>query len=95
MPELLELAESRKDNTLFYQRLMEEALWGLEFTLKTRFGDGFHASSVGLGMWTGGLIGDKDDVEVRVHAQAFQNFFCAATASDRGLAGFREPGILS
>lgn len=86
MQELFELAEHRKDDTLLYQRLMEEALWGLEFTLKTRFKDGYRASSVGLGMWTGGLIGDRDDVETRVHNQAFQNFFCGAVEAYAAIA---------
>ena len=76
--EILELASRVKDDPLLYHRLMEEGLWGLEFTLKSRFGDGFRASSVGLGIWTEGLIGDGDDVKTRVHNQAFQNFFCAA-----------------
>ena len=83
--EILELASRVKDDPLLYHRLMEEGLWGLEFTLKSRFGDGFRASSVGLGIWTEGLIGDGDDVKTRVHNQAFQNFFCAAVEAQAGL----------
>ena len=83
--EILELADRVKDDPLLYHRLMEEGLWGLEFTLKSRFGDGFRASSVGLGIWTEGLIGDGDDVKTRVHNQAFQNFFCAAVEAQAGL----------
>lgn len=87
--EILELASRVKDDPLLYHRLMEEGLWGLEFTLKSRFGDGYRASSVGLGVWTDGLIGNTDDVKTRVHNQAFQNFFCAAVEAQAGLA-FRE-----
>lgn len=83
--ELLELASRVKDTPLMYQRLMEEGLWGLEFTLKSRFGDGYRASSVGLGLWTNGLIGDLDDVKTRVHNQAFQNFFCSAVEAQAAL----------
>ena len=83
--ELLELAGNVKDDPLLYHRLMEEGLWGLEFTLKSRFGDGYRASSVGLGIWTDGLIGNVDDVKARVHNQAFQNFFCAAVEAQAGL----------
>ena len=79
--ELLELAhritESGQD-PLLAARVREEGLWGLEFTLRSRFGDGFRASSAGLGQWTRGYIGDADDVEYRVHNQAFQNYFCSA-----------------
>ena len=65
---LLELAAERRGNTLLYQRLMEEALWGLEFIFRTRFGDGYRASSIGLIRWTDGKIGNDDDAaNVRVH----------------------------
>ena len=60
---------------------MEEALWSIEHTLKTRLGDGYRASSVGLGQWTDGRIGNGDDVPVRVHKHAYQNFICRC---DRG-----------
>ncbi|MBP3704210.1 MAG: glycoside hydrolase family 9 protein, partial [Clostridia bacterium] len=83
--EILELADSVKDDPLLRHRLIEEGIWGLEHTLKSRFGDGYRATSVGLGIWTNGLIGDTDDVEVRVHNQAFQNFFCAAVEAQAAL----------
>lgn len=76
--ELFELAEQVKEEPLLYNRLMEEALWGIEHTLKTRLGDGYRASSVGLGQWTDGLIGNQDDVPVRVHKHAYQNYICGA-----------------
>lgn len=83
---LLELARRVKDDTLLYHRLMEEGIWGLEFTLNSRFGDGHRASSAGIGLWTDNLIGSIDDVEARVHNQAFQNFFCAAVEAQAALA---------
>lgn len=76
--ELFELAEQIKDDPVLYNRLMEEALWGIEHTLRTRLGDGYRASSVGLGQWTDGRIGNQDDVHARVHKQAYQNFLCGA-----------------
>ncbi len=84
--ELLELSDRIADNAVLSARLREEGLWGLEFTLRTRFGDGYRASSVGLGRWTNGLIGDRDDVETRVHNQAFQNYFCAAVEAQAALS---------
>ena len=84
--EVLELADRVKDDPLLYHRLMEEGLWGLEFTLKSRFGDGYRASSAGLGLWTDCFIGNVDDVKARVHNQAFQNFFCGAVEAQAGLA---------
>lgn len=84
--ELLELSVRVKDDPILSHRLMEEGIWGLEFTLKSRFGDGYRASSVGLGVWTNGLIGDSDDVKTRVHNQAFQNFFCGGVEAQAALA---------
>lgn len=62
---------------LLYDRLIEEALWGLEFVIKSRFGDGFRATSAGLVRWTDGIIGNEDDVEVRSHNHAFENLLCS------------------
>lgn len=84
--ELLELAGRVEDDPLLRHRLLEEGLWGLEFTLNSRFGDGYRASSAGLGLWTDNLIGNVDDVEARVHNQAFQNFFCGAVEAQAALA---------
>jgi hypothetical protein len=64
-------------NDLLYERLLEEALWGLEFVINSRFGDGYRATSAGLVRWTNGKIGDEDDVEVRSHNHAFENLLCS------------------
>lgn len=90
---LFELAAERKENTLLYQRLMEEALWGLEFIFRTRFGDGYRASSLGLIRWTDGKIGNDDDASnVRVHNHALENFICSGVFALAGecLRGFDD-----
>lgn len=61
---------------LLYERLVEEALWGLEFVINSRFGDGYRATSAGLVRWTNGIIGDEDDENVRFHNHAFENLLC-------------------
>jgi hypothetical protein len=77
---LMEMAKTAKEknNTELYQRLMEEAEWGIDFILKTRFGDGYRAQTWGTNLWTDGFIGTKDDStrrrRVRVHNRAFENF---------------------
>lgn len=75
---LFEMADQVKpyDEDL-YLRLLEEGEWGLDFMLKTRFGDGYRATSAGITRWTDGRIGNMDDAEARVHNQAYENFFCA------------------
>jgi hypothetical protein len=103
---LLEMAEVVKKRSveggnkmdfsvILYERLAEEALWGLEFVIGSRFGDGYRATSAGLVRWTNGIIGDEDDENVRFHNHSFENLLCggicAAAAgllkeSDRELA---------
>lgn len=77
---LLELYDRLKtSNPLLATRLREEALWGIEFMLRNRFGDGYHASSVGLLIWQDGAHGTHDDIgTVRVQNVAFDNYLYAA-----------------
>lgn len=69
-----------KGNTDLYLRLMEEAQWGLDYILKTRFGDGYRVQTWGTNLWTDGFLDTKDDSgrrQVRVHNRAFENFLFA------------------
>jgi hypothetical protein len=43
------------------ERLLEEARWGLEWVLKTRFGDGYRVDWVIMGWWSDGIFGTADD----------------------------------
>lgn len=77
---LLELAKASKEkgNSDLYNRLMEEAQWGIDCILKARLGDGYRAQTWGTNLWTDGYIGTKDDSsrrrQVHVHDRAFENF---------------------
>ncbi len=71
---LLEMADKVKNDRLLYNRLIEEAAWGMDFVLRMRFGDGYRATSAGICRWSNGLIGDMDDTQARVHNHAFENF---------------------
>ena len=59
---------------MLYLRLIEEAQWGLDFILRTRFGDGFRATSAGATRFTDNLTGNFDDIQARVHDHAYENF---------------------
>ena len=60
---LFSLAEIvSKHDTILAARLAEEALWGLEWLLKTRFGDGYRAVWTTMDLWTDGIIGNMDDI---------------------------------
>ncbi len=83
---LLETAQAVKDrNPLLYQRLMEEANWGLDYVLRTRFGDGYRATSSGIRRWTDNLIGNMDDCPAGAHNHSFENFLCAGVEAYAGL----------
>ncbi len=73
---LLEASRSAESsNPVLSDRLRREARHGLDFILKSRFGDGFRASSIGLIRWTDGQAGTADDIEtVRVQDNSFDNF---------------------
>jgi hypothetical protein len=43
------------------QRVMEEAKWGLNWVLKTSFGDGYRSTGQLISYWTNGIMGDADD----------------------------------
>jgi hypothetical protein len=66
-----------KNNIDLYRRLLEEAEWGLDYILKTRFGDGYRVQTWGTNLWTDGFIGTIDDSgrrQVRIHNGGFENF---------------------
>lgn len=58
------LAESLKrqgDDPALADRLLEEARWGLNWVLKTRFGDGYRSTGQLVSYWTDGIMGTGDD----------------------------------
>jgi Glycosyl hydrolase family 9/Cellulase N-terminal ig-like domain len=61
---LLSLADNLKRqgaDPVLSSRLIEEAQWGLNWVLKTRFGDGFRSTGQLVSYWTDGIMGDGDD----------------------------------
>ena len=69
-----------KGNIDLYNRLMEEGLWGMDYVLRSRLGDGYRAMSWGTNLWTDGILDTEDDAgrrEIRVHNGAIENFLFA------------------
>jgi len=61
---LLSLGESLERqgaDPVLSRRLLEEARWGLNWVLKTRFGDGYRSTGQLVSYWTNGIMGDADD----------------------------------
>lgn len=74
------LRAREKGETNLYNRLVEEALWGMDYVLRSRLGDGFRLQGWGTNLWTDGRIGTDDDAarrEVRIHDGALENFLLA------------------
>ena len=76
---LFQMAQTarKKGNVDLYRRLMEEGLWGLDFVLRTRLGDGFRAMSWGTNLWTDRILNTKDDSDrrqINVNDGAYENF---------------------
>ena len=76
---LIEMAgrAKEKNNINLYNRLMEEAKWGIDFILKTRLGDGYRVQSWGTNLWTDGFIGTIDDSarrQAKVNNSGLENF---------------------
>jgi hypothetical protein len=90
---LLEAYNTLKySNPLLAARILEEAEWGLEFILRTRFGDGYRASSVGLLIWLDGIFNTLDDITtVRKQNLAFDNFLYAGYLAYAAMTIDRDP----
>lgn len=74
---LFRAAENATPGSPLFDRLVEEGKWGLEWMLKTRFGDGYRAMGSGTSVWTSGILGGVDDVEWEAQDLAIENFMAA------------------
>jgi Glycosyl hydrolase family 9/Cellulase N-terminal ig-like domain len=78
---LLSMAEklhARNDNPALYDCVMEEAKWGLNWILKTNFGDGYRNTGSINSRRTNNIIGDNDDVISTAKNIPIANFEAAA-----------------
>jgi hypothetical protein len=76
---MLELARSVKNkNEQLYKRLLEEARWGLNWTMQTRFGDGYREGGLIIGIWSDNITGTKDDMQGKATNRPSDNFIAAS-----------------
>jgi hypothetical protein len=66
------------------KRVLEEASWGLDWLLKTRFGDGYRITWARMRFWTDNQVGTIDDVIVPATKIAYENFLFSAVAAYAG-----------
>ena len=76
---MFKLAEKLKSSDPeLSERLLEEARWGLNWILKTSFGNGFRSVWITSSLWTDGIIGNVDDLVFDARKEAFPNFVAAS-----------------
>jgi hypothetical protein len=79
---MLDLASRlQKSDPPLASRLVEEARWGLDWMLKTRFGDGYRCTWATMDFWTDGVLGTVDDVTFPARNSPFENFLAASAES--------------
>jgi len=71
-------AMNQKDNAELFQRLIDEGKWGLDWMLRTRFGDGYRTMGSGGSVWTGNIIGSCDQMDSEAQNLAIENFMASA-----------------
>jgi len=74
----LENLQDRNDVTELADRIRSEIAWGLEWLLKTRFGDGYHMSFSVMRIYTDNQVGTIDDVVSPARNVPWENFLAAA-----------------
>ncbi|MEN8116712.1 MAG: glycoside hydrolase family 9 protein [Bacteroidota bacterium] len=83
---MLELAEKVENtNPEMYNALVDEAKWGLDWMLKTRFGDGFRHYFGGISKYTDGVIGTNDDISFKAENLPYENFLSSMVLSEAAL----------
>ncbi len=75
---LAEQLRLKGTNSKLYERLIEEGRWGLDWILKTRFGDGFRNEGSVNSRRTNGIIGDYDDVTSTARNNPKTNFMASS-----------------
>lgn len=83
---MLEMAAAVKGkDQVLYERLLEEARWGLNWVMRTRFGDGYRQGGLIIGIHTKNIRGDKDDMEAIARNSPSDNlmgaYYCALATS--------------
>ena len=80
---MLELADAVKGkDQILFERLLEEARWGLNWVMRTRFGDGYRNGGLIIGIWTQNIRGDKDDMQSTARKDPWDNFMGAAYCAE-------------
>ncbi len=75
---LAERLRAQGANPALADRVVEEAVWGLDWVIKTSFGDGYRVQWATMDFWTNGILGDNDDAKFEARNTPYENFLSAA-----------------
>ena len=79
---MLDLADATgQTDPILSGRVLEEARWGLNWAMRTRFGDGYRHTSLVKGIWTANFRGDKDDMTGEAQNTAIHNYTASYTCA--------------
>jgi hypothetical protein len=78
---LAERLQELGEDPALIERVIEEAVWGLEWVLKVRFDGGYRIGFAGNNLWTNGIIGDADDRTREARNNPHVNYLAAAAAA--------------
>ncbi len=77
MLQIIQQLERGDGDPSLRERVLEEARWGLDWLLKTRFGDGYRITWNGMGIYTDGILGTTDDVVKSAQNIPWENFIAS------------------
>lgn len=77
------------------KQLKEESRWGLEWMLRTRFGDGYRVVWATMDLWTDGILGTVDDEVAEADNDSFANLTAAAAEAFAARMWQEEDPILA
>ena len=69
---------SRAEDLALARRAFQEARWGVDWILKTRFGDGARVTWATMDYWTDGVLGGPDDTTGDSRNSPLDNFMAAS-----------------
>ena len=78
MLDLIQRRELERRDPALHERALDEALWGLQWLLKTQFGDGYRSSWSVMRLYTDNKLGTNDDVIAPAQNVPWENFLAAA-----------------
>jgi hypothetical protein len=78
---LAERLQARGEDPELLARLLDEAIWGLDWVLRVRFPGGYRIGFASHNIWTNGIIGDADDRSREAKNNPNVNYIAAAAGA--------------